>query len=237
MLAHRKLGAAAALAAAAALMATAAAAAAHPSAHDLGDSAPSGAVFVQTDNPAGNAIAVYDRNHDGTLTAAGTYATGGDGGVLGGSVVDHLASQDSLVYDAAAGELFAVNAGSDSVSVFAVDGDRLQLRQVIGSGGTFPASIAVHGDLVYVLNGTGGGRIQGYRLAGGKLHPLTGSGRSLGLDPAATPQFVTTPGDIAFSPDGGQLLVTTKANSNAIDVYAIDPSGRPAATPVVNAEP
>ncbi len=78
------------------------------------------------------------------------------------SVVDHLASQGLLVYDASASELFAVNAGSDSVSVFGAHaGDRLNLRQVIGSGGSFPASIAVSGNLVYVLNALGGGTIQG----------------------------------------------------------------------------
>jgi hypothetical protein len=229
-----KLGAAAALTAAV-LMVTAGSAGARGVAHDHGHSA---AVFVQTDALTGNAIAAYDRNSDGTLTAAGTYATGGDGGQLAGSVVDHLASQDSLSYDATAGELFAVNAGSDTVSVFRVDGDRLALRQVIGSGGTFPASIAVHGDLVYVLNSTGRGEIQGFRLDGnGTLRRIPESGRALGLDAPAIPQFVSTPGDIAFSPDGSRLLVTTKAGSNAIDVFAIDPSGRPAAAPVVNAEP
>jgi hypothetical protein len=36
--------------------------------------------------------------------------------------------------DRAAGLLFAVNAGSDSVSVFGVNGDRLHLRQVVPSG-------------------------------------------------------------------------------------------------------
>ncbi len=58
-----------------------------------------GVVFVQTDNPAGNAIVVYNRGADGSLHPSGTYATGGNGGVLTGSVVDHLASQGSLVYD------------------------------------------------------------------------------------------------------------------------------------------
>ena len=52
------------------------------------------AVFVQTDNPAGNQIVAYSRAADGTLTAAGTVATGGLGGVLAGSAVDHLASRD-----------------------------------------------------------------------------------------------------------------------------------------------
>jgi 6-phosphogluconolactonase (cycloisomerase 2 family) len=237
MFAYRKLGAAAVAAAAATLMATAGSAAARQHAHDLGQLGSGGAVFVQTDALTGNSIAVYDRNRGGTLTAAGTYATGGNGGQLTGSVVDHLASQDSLVYNAAAGELFAVNAGSDTVSVFGVDGDHLHLRQVIGSGGSFPASVAVHGDLVYVLNSAGEGQIQGFRLAGGLLHPIAGSGRSLGLVPDATPQFVNTAGDIAFSPDGSRLLVTTKANTDAIDVFAVGASGRPSAAPVVNSEP
>src|SRR5471030_95319 len=57
---------------------------------------PRSAVFVQTDNPSGNAIVAYDRNPGGTLSYAGTTATGGLGGVLTGSVVDHLASQGSL---------------------------------------------------------------------------------------------------------------------------------------------
>ena len=35
------------------------------------------AVFVQTDNIAGNQIVAYHRDHDGTLTLANTYATGG----------------------------------------------------------------------------------------------------------------------------------------------------------------
>ena len=236
MHAHRRFGAAA-VTAAAALMVTAGSAAAREVTHDLGQWDGGHAVFVQTDNLGGNTIAVYDRNPGGTLTAAGSYATGGAGGQLDGSVVDHLASQNSLVYDADAGELFAVNAGSNTVSVFEVDGDRLHLRQVIASGGTFPSSIAVHGDLVYVLNSTGGGQIQGFRLVGRELSPLAGSARPLGLNPAATPQFVSTPGDIAFSPDGHRLLVTTKANTNAIDVFAIDASGRPSAAPVVNDEP
>src|SRR5579862_3857289 len=57
------------------------------------------AVFVQTDNLAGNQVVAYHRAPDGTLTQAGTYATGGLGGQLSGSVVDHLASQGSLTYD------------------------------------------------------------------------------------------------------------------------------------------
>jgi len=197
----------------------------------------SGSVFVQNDNPAGNAISVYDRRADGTLTAAGSYATGGDGGQLQGSQVDHLSSEGSLQYDALTHELFAVNAGSNTITSFSVSGDRLQRDQVISSGGQFPSSITVHGDLVYVLNALDGGSIQGYRLWDGSLAPIPGSQRSLGLNPTATPQFVNAPGQIAFSPDGRQLIVSTKSNGNDIDVFGVDWTGRPSATPVITTDP
>jgi hypothetical protein len=104
------------------------------------------AVFVQTDNIAGNQVAAYTRASGGTLSLSGTYPTGGLGGQLTGSVVDHLASQGSLQYDAAQHLLIAVNAGSNSLTVFGVHGTRLHRRQIIGSGGEFPVSIAIHGN-------------------------------------------------------------------------------------------
>jgi 6-phosphogluconolactonase (cycloisomerase 2 family) len=196
-----------------------------------------GAVFVQTDNPSGNTIVAYRRAPDGTLSQTAEYPTGGLGGILAGSQVDHLASQGSLIFDAHASALFAVNAGSDTVSVFGVHGAALHLRQVVGSGGTFPVSVAIRGDLVYVLNALGGGELQGYVLTSGRLIPLPGSGRGLGLDPNATPQFTNTPGQVAFTPDGSQLVVTTKANGSDIDVYRVHGGGYLSSKPVVNPEP
>jgi 6-phosphogluconolactonase (cycloisomerase 2 family) len=198
---------------------------------------PSGAVFVQTDNTAGNQVVAYQRAADGTLSQVGAYSTGGLGGVLTGSVVDHLASQGSLQYDPQRSLLFAVNAGSDTVSVFFVYGDRLVLRQVLSSGGSFPVSVAVHGDVVYVLNALNGGSLQGYLLLGDHLAPLPGSSRALGLDPTQTPQFTSTPGQVAFTPDGRQLIVTTKNNGNDIDVFAVGFGGWLSQAAVVNPEP
>jgi DNA-binding beta-propeller fold protein YncE len=195
------------------------------------------AVFVQTDAVSGNQVVAYHRAADGTLAWAGTYDTGGLGGVLTGSVVDHLASQGSLTYDRRHGLLYAVNAGSNTVSVFAARGDRLFLRQVIGTRGTFPVSVAVHGDLVYVLNARHGGTVQGFRVLAGRLVRQPGSHRPLGLNPAATPEFTNTPGQVAFSPDGSQLIVTTKANGNDIDVFGVRADGGLSLSPVVNSEP
>src|SRR3954451_12031603 len=56
-------------------------------------------VYVQTDDPAGNAVAGYRRTSTGDLSATGTFATGGLGGALGGAQVDRLASQGSVTFD------------------------------------------------------------------------------------------------------------------------------------------
>jgi len=198
-------------------------------------------VFVQTNELTGNRIAVYDRGKDGSLTFAAFYPTGGLGGAaLPGTESDRLASQGSLVYDRHQELLFAVNAGSNTVSTFSVDGDTLTLVNVVPSGGQFPASIAVHHDLVYVLNAGGTGTVQGFRIGGGGLTPIAGSTRTLGLANTTPPNFLTSPGQVGFTPNGRQLLVTTKASTSSIDVFQVGHDGllsptfvaNPSATPV-----
>jgi 6-phosphogluconolactonase (cycloisomerase 2 family) len=225
------------LALAGAALAAFAAPASASSGHSFSHRDDNGVVFVQNDNPAGNQVIAYDRERNGTLSQAGTYPTGGLGGVLTGSVVDHTASQGSLTYDERHGLLYAVNAGSDTISVFLVRHDRLFLREVLPSGGSFPVSVTVHGDLVYVLNARNGGTVSGFRALFNVLIPLRGSTRPLGLDAAAAPEFLNSPGQVAFSPSGSQLLVTTKANGSAIDVFGVRWDGRLSAAPVVNSEP
>ncbi len=195
------------------------------------------AVFVQSDDPAGNTVVAYQRAADGTLTQTGVYPTGGLGGILAGSVVDHLASQGSLAYDAEHELLYAVNAGSDTVTVFSVNGDHLDRQQTIGSGGSFPASIAVSGNNVYVLNARAGGSVQGFRREGNGLRRIADSQRALGLDAAAVPEFTHTPGQVAVSPDGAKLLVTTKANGSNVLVFDVNRRGGLSAVPVVNNQP
>jgi 6-phosphogluconolactonase (cycloisomerase 2 family) len=60
--------------------------------------------------------------------------------------------------------------------------------------------------------------------------------RALGLDPAQTPEFTSTPGQVAFTPDGTKLVVTTKNNRNQIDVFTLDPFGTPSRAPVVTSD-
>jgi 6-phosphogluconolactonase (cycloisomerase 2 family) len=195
-------------------------------------------LFVQTDNALGNQVVVYESGRDGTLTQAGVRTTGGLGGTLQGSAVDHLASQGSLVYDPSQHLLYGVNAGSNTFYVFAVDGERLTLLQDVTSGGSFPVSIALHGDLVYVLNAEDGGSVSGFRWGPRGLQAVPGSTRDLGLTTmtGTTTQFTHTPGQIAFSPDGSELLVTTKAGGQSIDAFAVSPGGDISSAPVVTTQ-
>jgi hypothetical protein len=57
--------------------------------------------------------------------------------VLGGSVVDHLASQGSPAYEREKDRLIAINAGSNTITVRAVNGYRLLRRQVVPTLGSF----------------------------------------------------------------------------------------------------
>ncbi len=195
-----------------------------------------GAVFVQTDDPTGNHVVAYARRADGTLRAQGRYATGGVGGVLAGSVVDHLASQGAVQLDRAHHLLYVVNAGSNTVSVFHQDGTRLRLGQVISSGGDFPVSIAVSHDVVYVLNARSGGSIQGFVVDHGRLVRAAGRHAELGLA-QVSPEFTHTPGQVSITPDGSHVLVTTKAASNSVLVWRLGHRGALLGSPTVTELP
>ncbi|HUA41191.1 MAG TPA: beta-propeller fold lactonase family protein [Streptosporangiaceae bacterium] len=191
------------------------------------------AVFVQTDNSAGNTVVAYARTASGGLQQVGSYPTGGNGGATNGSVADHLSSQGSLAYDRPAGLLYAVNAGSNTITVFRVRGDRLFRSQVISSGGQFPVSVTFHGDQVFVLNAWGGASVAGFLQIGGYLLPVPSWTRDLGLGTSSSTVFTGTPGQVGFTPDGSQLVVTTKNAANTVDVFAdglFGPSARPAVT-------
>src|SRR5579884_2647812 len=69
-----------------------------------------GALYAQTNDAHGNRVLVYSRWPDGTLHAAGSWATRGRGGSESGAVVDPLASQSSVAYDSAHHLLFVTNA-------------------------------------------------------------------------------------------------------------------------------
>jgi 6-phosphogluconolactonase len=182
------------------------------------DSSP-GAVYTLTNAATGNAVAAFDRAADGTLSPQGTYATGGLGT---GSA---LGSQGAVVLSQNDHRLFAVNAGSNSISMFAVTPGGLTLEATVPSGGPSPISLTVHGRLLYVLNAGGAGSIAGFVVDRDGLTPLADSTRPLGPGSSG-------PAQVSFSPDGDVLAVTEKSSST-IDTYAVDKSGR-AGAPVVS---
>jgi 6-phosphogluconolactonase len=166
-----------------------------------------GAVYIMTNASAGNAVQVFDRAADGTLAAAGMFATGGAGN--GGS----LHSQGALTLSEDGRFLFGVNAGSNEVFSFATRPGGLQLKSHVASGGTLPTSVSAHGKLVYVLN-NGSSSISGFQVDNkGRLHALPGSTRALSTNAA-------DPAEIAFDQSGRFLAVTERA-TNLIDIYAV----------------
>jgi 6-phosphogluconolactonase len=180
-----------------------------------------GAVYTLTNGAAGNAVAVFERHGDGSLTGAGSVATGGLGTGAG------LGSQGALVRSGT--RLLAVNAGSDSISLLVIRHDGVRLLDTAPAGGVGPISVAVHRDVAYVVNQGGGptpANIAGFRVAGGELTPLPGSSRPLS---AASPG----PAQIEFSHDGALLVVTEKA-TNRIVTYRVDAAGYASAP---NAQP
>ncbi len=176
-----------------------------------------GAVFVMTNDAAGNQVLAYDRARDGSLTLEGAYSTGGEG-----TSRIRLSSQGPVVLSENGRHLLVANVGSSEISVFDVRRDELELRSVVPSGGSTPNSITVDGHVVYVLNngGTGLGNITGFRLGrDGSLAPIPGSTRPLsaaGSDPA----------QVSFTPDGDSLVVTEKA-TNRILTWDVDNDDRP----------
>jgi 6-phosphogluconolactonase len=168
-----------------------------------------GAVYTLTNSASGNAVAVFERDRDGSLTPRGTVPTGGNGTGAG------LGSQGALVLDG--NRLLAVNAGSNSLSLLHVDRrGKVRLADVDPSGGARPISVTVHGKFVYVLNAGNAStpaNIRGFLAIFGKLVPLPGSTRPLST---AAPD----PAQVEFSPNGRHLVVTEKA-TNMIVTYRV----------------
>jgi 6-phosphogluconolactonase (cycloisomerase 2 family) len=181
----------------------------------------SGAVYVLTNQPS-NAVIAFDRAADGTLSSIGTFSTGGSGNPVaqpGDPPTDPLASQGALILSGDNRFLFAVNAGSNEISVFAMDKNGLTLVDKVNSGGDRPISLTLHKDVLYVLNEGGTPNITGFTVSNrGELTPLSGSTRPLTGGSAADPA------EVSFSNDGMLLVVTEKA-TNLIDVYVVGSDG------------
>lgn len=179
-------------------------------------------VYVMTNKGPNNSILQFRRDNNGSLAFVREVVTGGRG--TGPTVVDPLGSQDSLVLSSDGQLLFAANAGSNQISVLTTMMGKLVLLSQASSGGDFPNSIAVSGDLVYVLNAKGGTpKITGFRLAA--------SGRLESVATVDLPPGTVGANDIRFSRDGTELLVTV-SGANEILLFPVGDDGV-AASPVI----
>ena len=173
------------------------------------------AIFVMTNAVERNEVICFQREADGSLREAHSFATGGRG--TGGGT-DPLESQGSLTLSQDRSLLFAVNGGSSEISVFLVHGSDLSLSDKVVSGGAEPNAVAQHGSLVYVLNVGGSSNVVGFKVhAGGRLKQIPNSTRFLTTNNSEA-------ASLAFSPDGQFLLVTERATNN-IDVFRVQADG------------
>jgi len=171
------------------------------------------AVYTQTNASAGNEILVYRRAHGGDLQLVAKVPTRGlgtDGG---------LGNQGSLLLRRDGRRLYAVNAGSNDISVFAARQNGLALIERIASGGARPISLTLHDDVLYVLNagdatlGTAA-NITGFYIGDDRrVRPIAGSTQLLS---AANPG----PAQIEFDPWDDTLVVTEKG-TNKIDLFNV----------------
>lgn len=171
-----------------------------------------GSTVYTLGNGTQNAVLAFHAGPTGGLQPAGSYATGGAGS---GSP---LGSQGALAVALGGSRLLAVNAGSNSVSLFAVlPGGALRLLGTASSGGIDPISVAASGGLAYVLN-AGSDTVSGLRITPFGLIAIPGSTRPLSAG-------ASSPEQIGFSGDGAQVVVTEKG-SGTIDEFGVGFDGR-----------
>jgi len=189
-------------------------------------------VYVMSNDIQGNSVAVLRRNFFGGLEKASVASTEGKGVGVGTTAPPLLRSADGRL-------LFATNAGSNQVSVFAIEGSRLRLIDVQATGGTYPVSVAQRGNRLYVLNSAATSTVTAFQITpGGQLIALPGETRLLGTDAPLVgnqPNVGMTPAQLQFSPDGEWLAVSTKDASAKgwFELFAVDRDGGLAKDPSI----
>ncbi len=175
----------------------------------------SSTVFVMTNDAVRNQVLAYQRFFDGRLILKGSFPTGGRGS---GGTTDPLQSQGSLTFSQDHNLLFAINAGSGTISSFHILGSLPILVDQEPTGGAFPVAVAEHNGVVYVLNAGGNGAIVGFRADNlGRLHQIA----DFTVHLTATNDGASS---ISVSPDGKTLVVIEKGPNN-IDTFPVNADG------------
>ncbi len=205
-----------------------------PHALAMAHSRAAGHVYVLNNDLSGsNSLTVFNRASDGSLSLLGTTSIGG----LGSLAAFADGTQGSLILADEGERIFAVDAGSNQISVVNVHNGQLSLAGVFPSGGDGPVSLTYRNGLLYVLNAANASQapanVAGFHVdAKGNLHPIAGA-----TMPLSAPH--PNPAQVQIDPRGRFLLVSEKGTS-LIDVYHIHSDGSlstPTTYPSVGAIP
>ena len=204
----------------------------HRSHHDGDHHGGGGAVYTTTNDPSGNAVIVFKRNSNGTLTQGQTVPTGGTGIAAQPPFTFPIVDSSGSMALAEDGRLlFVVNDGDNTITSFRTGDGGLRRADRVSSGGVLPVSLTTHGHLLYVVNEESS-NISGYYFSGdGRLWSIPGSQQLISPGfPSGTapPNAGGVAAQIGFSPDGHQLVVTERgvpSTVGAIDTFAVNPNG------------
>ena len=201
-----------------------------------------GAVYVMSNKVDGNTILAYGRKADGRLKLIGEFETGGLGSTDfdGGEGLDPLISEESLILSDDRRFLFAVNAGSNTVSPFRINSNfTLRLLEPVAVDGVGPNSLAyrdgilmvssIDADGIFTGEPDQEGAIEAFIVRPfGQLTSLSNSRRVL----------ENRPSSLEFSPDGRFLSITSinagssqllSGSDDEITIFGVDRFGRPSA--------
>jgi 6-phosphogluconolactonase (cycloisomerase 2 family) len=198
-------------------------------------------VYIMSNDIHANSVAVLKRNFFGGLDKIAVVSTGGVGVGVGTTAPppDPLGSQNALLKSDDGRWLFATNAGSNQISLFAIRGSQLDLIDVVASGGTYPVSVAQRGNRLYVLNAAGASNVAVFDLTpDGHLIAAVGQTRVIGTDQPLVgnqPNVGMTPAEVQLTPDGQWLAVSVKDASAKgwFELFSVDRRGNLADDPVI----
>jgi 6-phosphogluconolactonase (cycloisomerase 2 family) len=185
-----------------------------------------GAVYVETNEAPINQVVVFNRAANGTLSVRQRVPTGGVGAPSPACAMPPrlpicpiVDSQGEVNLAANGRVVFAVNAGSNTISSFLETSLGLILIDRKPSGGIFPISIDSRGNVVYVLNQLSG-NIAGFRFASnGTMTAIPGSTQSL-----STPGPAGAGAEVRFDPSG-RTLTASERGTNRIDTFVLGGGG------------
>ena len=203
---------------------------------------PVGSVYTETNGESANELLVYTSYHKGGLLLDQRIKTGGLGGKQpqpGCDPPDHkcplLDSQGEVITSEDGSLVFAVNAGSNTITSFRVNAKtaRVKKASTISSNGVFPNSLTVHENKLYVLNANSSS-ISGYTFTEtGKMKAIAGSTQNM------NPQAVPLARQIGFD-NTGKVLIVSSLTDGRFDVFPVNSkgvAGPPTAQPSASPQP